>query len=150
MTNYPVLSCSASRTWDPPRIPEAGSETSMCRGLGIDLCEISRMEKLLADEKFLCRFFTAGEIQYVRGKGKSAAQTLAGLFAAREALGKALGSGIDFDLKEAEIRHDEKGLPFYHLTGRLAKKTDGEIFLLSISHDGGIAAAVCVRESADG
>ena len=57
-------------------------------------------------------------------------------------------SEIDFDLKEAEIRHDEKGLPFYHLTGRLAEKTDGEIFLLSISHDGGIAAAVCIRESA--
>ncbi len=118
----------------------------MCVGLGIDLCEISRMEKHLDDDRFLERFFTQDEIQYIRSRGKGAAQTLAGLFASREALGKALGTGIDFELKEAEICHDASGLPFYHLTGRLAERTEGERFLLSITHDGGVAAAVCIRE----
>ena len=119
----------------------------MCKGIGLDLCEISRMEKMLADNHFLVRFFTDAEIAYVRSRGKQAAQTLAGLFAAREALGKALGGGIDYDLKEAEICHDESGRPFYHLTGSLALRTGADRFFLSISHDGGIAAAVCVWEA---
>lgn len=119
----------------------------MCIGLGIDVCEISRMEKRLLDGRFLQRYFTDDEIAYIRSRGKGAAQTMAGLFAAREALGKALGTGIDFDLKEAEICHDPSGHPSYRLTGRLAERTAGERFLLSITHDGGVAAAVCIRES---
>ena len=62
----------------------------MCKGLGMDLCEIARMEKQLRDDRFLARFFTPGEIEYVRSRGAGAAATLAGLFAPREALGKAL------------------------------------------------------------
>ena len=65
----------------------------MCKGLGMDLCEIARMEKQLRDDRFLARFFTPGEIEYVRSRGAGAAATLAGLFAPREALGKALGGG---------------------------------------------------------
>ena len=93
----------------------------MCNGIGIDLCEISRMEKLMADDRFMNRWFTPEEIRYVLAKGKGAAQTLAGLYAAREALAKALGSGIDFDLKEAEILHTQTGTPYFRLNGRLAE-----------------------------
>ena len=118
----------------------------MLIGLGLDICEISRMEKNLRNDRFLIRYFTPEEIAYVRSKGASSAQTLAGLFAAREALGKALGSGIDFDLSEAEILHDPKGRPYYHFSGSLAARTEGECFHLSITHDGGVAAAVCIRE----
>ena len=119
----------------------------MCKGIGLDICEISRMERNLSDSRFLSRYFTDHEIAYIHSRGKQAVQTLAGLFAAREALGKSLGHGIDFNLKEAEVRHDDSGQPFYHLTGELAQRTAGDRFFLSISHDGGIAAAVCVRES---
>ena len=118
----------------------------MIIGIGVDICEISRMEKNLRDERFLNRYFTNDETIYIKSKGAGAAQTLAGLFAAKEALGKALGGGIDFDLKEAEIQHDLKGCPCYHLSGSLTKRTFGERFFLSVTHDGGIAAAVCVRE----
>ena len=118
----------------------------MCKGVGLDLCEISRMEKHLHDDRFLRRYFTEGEIEYIRSRGKQAAQSLAGLFAAREALGKALGSGIDFDLKEAEVRHDANGQPYYFLSGELARRTAGDCFFLSITHDGGVAAAVCIRD----
>ena len=68
----------------------------MYKGLGLDLCEIARMEKLLNDDRFLSRFFTEAENEYFLSRGKSSAATLAGLFAAREALGKALGCGLDF------------------------------------------------------
>ena len=118
----------------------------MSRGLVLDLCEISRMEKLSADERFLNRYFNEGEIGYIRSKGKSAAQTMAGIYAAKEALAKALGTGITFDLKEISIFHDEAGMPAYSLSGKAKKMGEGDRFFLSITHDGGIAAAVCVRE----
>ena len=41
----------------------------MCKGLGIDLCGIERMEKLLGNSSFLERFFTENEISYIRSKG---------------------------------------------------------------------------------
>ena len=119
----------------------------MIRGLGLDLCEINRMGKLLDDERFLKRFFSEQEICYIRGKGRNAAQTMAGVFAAKEAFSKALGTGIvAFDLKEVSILHDEAGRPVYSLSGDAAKMGDGDSFWLSITHDGGMAAAVCVRE----
>ena len=119
----------------------------MVKGLGLDLCEISRMEKMLEDERFLKRYFNEEEIGYIRSKGKGAAQTLAGIYAAKEALAKALGTGITFDLKEISILHNEAGQPGYSLSGRAEQTGEGDRFFLSISHDGGIAAAVCVRES---
>ena len=120
----------------------------MCKGLGLDLCEIARMEKLLQDGRFLSRFFTDKEKEYVLSRGKGAASTLAGLFAAREALGKALGGGIDFDLKEAEVCHSESGAPYFRLSGSLKDRIGNSRVFLSISHDGGMAAAVCLIEGA--
>ena len=118
----------------------------MCRGLGLDLCEIARMEKLMRDERVLARYFTPAEAEYVRSRGAGAAASLAGLFAAREALGKALGTGISFDLKEAEVCHTESGAPFFRITGRLKERIGNGRLFLSISHDGGVAAAVCLLE----
>ena len=43
----------------------------MCKGLGLDLCEVARMEKMLADSRFLSRYFTPGEIDYIHSRGKS-------------------------------------------------------------------------------
>ena len=119
----------------------------MYKGLGLDLCEIARMEKLLGDDRFLRRYFTPEEVEYVLSRGAGAARSLAGLFAAREALGKAMGGGIDFDLKEAEVCHTESGAPFFRLSGSLEKRIGKDRILLSISHDGGIAAAVVLLES---
>ena len=120
----------------------------MCNGLGLDLCEITRMEKQLQNDRFLSRYFTSGEIEYVHSRGAGAAATLAGLFAAREALGKALGGGIDFELKEAEVCHTDSGAPFFRLSGKLKERIGEDRLFLSISHDGGIAAAVCLLEGA--
>ncbi len=118
----------------------------MCKGLGIDLCEISRMEKLLQQESFLVRYFTDREIGYVRSKGKQGAQTLAALYAAKEAFAKAVGTGLNFSLKEVEVVHSEQGCPSLSLSGSLLDKYGQETFFLSLTHEAGIAAAVCVRE----
>ena len=120
----------------------------MCKGIGIDICEISRMKKLLENGNFLQRYFTTRESSYVLSRGKGAASSLAGIFAAREALGKALGGGIDFDLKEAEVCHTDTGAPFFRFFGKMEERLAGSRVFLSISHDGGVAAAVCMIESA--
>ena len=119
---------------------------TMVKGLGLDLCEVSRMEKLLGDERFMARFFSEGEIRYIRSKGRAAAQTMAGIFAAKEALAKALGTGIAFELKDVCVVHDGKGKPEYALSGTAKDLGEGDRFFLSVTHDGGVAAAVCVRE----
>ena len=116
------------------------------RGLGLDICEIARMEKLLKDDRFLNRWFTEEEIRYIRSKGKNSAQTMAGIFAAKEAFAKALGTGIAFDLKDVGIIHDEEGQPGYALSGEAAGLAAGGRFFLSISHEAGVSAAVCIRE----
>ena len=120
---------------------------AMIRGIGLDLCEVARMVPRAEDERFLKRYFTEAEAAYVRKRGRSAGQSLAGLFAAKEAFAKALGTGIAFELREVEIIHDAEGCPAYRLSGRAAELAGSDRFLLSISHDGGMAGAVCVRES---
>ena len=119
----------------------------MIKGLGLDLCAIPRMETKLTDDRFLNRYFTEHEISYIRSKGKGAAQTLAGLYAAKEALAKALGTGIIFDLKEVSVIHDVNGCPGYLLEGRAKELGGADAFHLAITHDGGVASAVCIRES---
>ena len=121
----------------------------MLKGIGLDLCRISRMNKLLEDSRFLSRFFSDAEAAYIRSRGSGAAASLAGLFAAREALGKALGGGLDFELKEAEVCRTETGAPYFRLSGKLKERVGPDRLFLSISHEGDIAAAVCIVESAD-
>ena len=122
----------------------------MIAGIGIDLCEISRMENLLKDGRFLARFFSAEEQTYIQKKGRGAAQSMAGIYAAKEAFVKALGTGITSgNLADICVLHDEQGAPFYSLRGEYAQMAqDRSIhsFFLSITHDGNMAAAVCVAE----
>ena len=75
----------------------------MCnvRGIGIDLCEIARMQRLLDENRPLRRMFTAEEQTYIHSKGAAAAQTMAGLFAAKEAVLKA-AAAIGYELSEED------------------------------------------------
>ena len=67
---------------------------SELRGIGLDICGIARMAQQLDNTHFLQRILTKEEIAYLRSRGASAADTLAGLYAAKEAIVKALGCGI--------------------------------------------------------
>ncbi|MGN0779048.1 MAG: holo-ACP synthase [Aristaeellaceae bacterium] len=115
----------------------------MCKGLGLDLCAVSRMEPLLADDRFLTRCFTGEEAAYIRSRGAVAAQSMAGIWAAKEALLKATGRGLSLPLREIEVCHDPAGQPGYRLHGSAAQALSGT-FLLSITHEGDMAAAVCL------
>ncbi len=117
----------------------------MIRGIGIDLCEISRREEALHHPHFVERIFSEAEQACLKARGAGAPQTAAGLFAAKEAFLKALGTGIDhLALREIEVVHDGRGAPAYRLGGPYAELNGTA--LLSITHEAGIAAAVCVLQ----
>ena len=121
----------------------------MILGIGLDLCDVARMEKSLTDGRFLERFFSPAERAYILGRGKGAAQSMAGHFAAKEAGLKALGCGIALPLCEIYVTHDEKGAPRLTLTGKALAAMEargGKQMHLSITHTDSVAAAVAVLE----
>lgn len=69
----------------------------MILGIGTDLCEVSRVERSLErfGERFAQRILVDSELDVFRRRRKAAAY-LAKRFAAKEALSKALGTGIHF------------------------------------------------------
>lgn len=121
----------------------------MILGIGIDLCDVQRMEVALHNEKFLAKYFTLDEATYIKDRGAMAAQTLAGHFAAKEAGLKALGCGIVLPLTEIAICHNAQGAPFFMLTGEALARMlslDGKVLHLSITHIDKVAAAVAILE----
>lgn len=122
------------------------------RGLGVDLCEVGRIEReLKRGDAFLRRFFTDGERAYIASRGQMGAQSAAAMFAAKEAFLKAVGAGIGggIALEEIGVIHETGGAPRYAL-GDAAEKRLKELgasrALLSLTHEAGMAAAVCVIE----
>lgn len=85
----------------------------MIRGIGTDVIEIGRIERLLENPHFLDRVYTKAEQAQLRS-----AQSYAANFAAKEAYSKALGTGISgFSLTDVEILRNERGAPYllaYH------------------------------------
>ena len=114
--------------------------------IGVDLIEIARIRSALErhGESFKERCFTAAERTYCDSK-PNPPQHYAGRFAAKEAVGKALGSGVYFTWKEIEIRGRPK--PGVHLTGRTAawaEKVNAGRIELSMTNSRELAAAVAV------
>ncbi|MDO4547148.1 MAG: holo-ACP synthase [Clostridia bacterium] len=116
-------------------------------GIGIDLCDVARIEKAIRDDHFLRRVFTQAEREYIALRG---AQSAAGIFAAKEAAVKALGTGFDgFFTDSVEITRDEHGCPVCVFAGRareIFEKMGARSVLVSITHSQGMAAAVAVIE----
>ena len=110
---------------------------SELRGIGLDICGIARMAQQLDNTHFLQRILTKEEIAYLRSRGASAADTLAGLYAAKEAVVKALGCGIAFPLTEIAISHTAQGQPTAVLSGGAAR---GERMRQSFEDEGVKAA----------
>jgi len=122
----------------------------MIIGCGIDIIEIDRIEDVLnANSNFITRIFCNTEIEYIKIK-KSNTNTIAGLFAAKEAISKALGSGIrDFKWKDIEIYHDNLGKPFVRLYNNakiIASSKNIDTIHISITHDKDKAAAFAIAE----
>ena len=120
---------------------------------GTDLVEIERFKKILDrhESSFINKCFTAEEQETCNSKAgiKGAAESYAARFAAKEACGKALGTGImsgGIGLTDIEVLTDGKGAPYLHLKGKAKERADElGVFSISVSltHDGGMAAAYC-------
>ncbi len=119
----------------------------MILGLGNDIIEIARIQKVLSryPERFLKRVFTTNETKYCLMK-KEPALHLAGRFAAKEAIVKALGTGFSGGMNwtDIEIDNDPKGKPFV-IFSPFVHELFGTINMeLSISHCHKYAIAVAI------
>lgn len=110
----------------------------MIRGVGIDMVAVKRFEELSfeAEQSFYEKKFTVQEIGYCLKKANPA-ESFAGIFAAKEAYIKVKGLELE-NLSEIEVRHAPNGKPNLFYEGTL-----DESVCVSISHDGGMAVAVC-------
>jgi len=107
--------------------------------------EIDRVRRALERYPgFRSRCFTAAEIEYCDGR-PNPAESYAGRFAGKEAVGKALGVGVRFTWKEIEIVGRPK--PRVRLSGRTRaawERAGGGEIDLSMTHSRELAAAICV------
>ena len=113
--------------------------------VGVDLIEIERVRRALERyPAFRERCFTEAERAYCDGR-PNPAESYAGRFAGKEAVGKALGVGVRFTWKEIEIVGRPK--PGVTLSGRTRSAWErlgrGEIDL-SMTHSRELAAAICI------
>ncbi|MCI8515939.1 MAG: holo-ACP synthase [Hungatella sp.] len=91
----------------------------MIIGIGTDMIEMERMRKACEKQAFLARIYTAEECRQARGS----ISRLAGNFAVKEAVAKALGTGFQgFGPKEIEVLRDEKGKPYVRVFGGAGKR----------------------------
>ena len=122
----------------------------MITGIGIDIVEIKRMEKWIDDPKLLNRYFHNDELMSVSDKKNSFAQTLAARFAAKEAFGKALGTGLArIALKDIMIINNDAGKPEIKLSGSAQEAFDKSGALkahVSLSHEKENAIALIILE----
>lgn len=127
----------------------------MITGIGTDIIEVDRIERAAArlGDRFLKRLFTAGERAYC-DRRKQRWQCYAARFAAKEAVLKALGTGLaGCRWTEVEVTASSSGKPGIVLSGKAARlareKGIGEV-LVSLSHAGDRAVAFAVAVTAKG
>ena len=116
-------------------------------GLGVDLCEVPRVERAVArhGERFLSRIFRDGELRRPRSS-PAFAEHVAGLFAAKEAAMKALGTGLrGVAFREVAVTRAPGGPPRLALYGRAAARAaalGAGAAHVTITHTREMAAAV--------
>jgi holo-[acyl-carrier protein] synthase len=115
----------------------------MVVGVGIDIVEVDRIRKALQREKFARRVLTELEELYCTGSNGLSAQKVAGRWAAKEAVIKAVG--IPFRMQDIEILNDPLGVPVVTIHDNMYDRKRLKIFV-SITHERGHAAAVAVVE----
>ncbi len=120
-------------------------------GVGLDIVELTRIERVHArhGEAFIHRFCRPGEWQ--PRQGAALIEHLGGLFAAKEAVLKALGTGWAAGLvfRQVEVVRQASGAPTIRLHDAAAERAallGGEHIHLSITHERSYAAAVAILE----
>lgn len=107
--------------------------------IGCDITKIQRLQNI--SPAFVEKYFCESEIEYAKGK-KDMAETLAGIFCAKEAVFKTFGTVAFPKLKDIEITH-QQNIPAVRLHGKYACFGKVEV---SISHDGEYAISYALRE----
>ncbi len=114
--------------------------------IGVDIVVVERIEKSIRKhgKRFLLRYLSEEEASLVKSP-----QTAAGFWAAKEAVSKALGTGIgeEVSFRDITLSKSEKGSPSFSLSKRVAERFGVKSTSLSIAHDGGFAIAVAAIES---
>ena len=120
----------------------------MIVGVGNDIIEIERIEKAISKESFKNKVYTQRELENIEKRGDRV-ETYAGIFSAKEAISKAIGTGVrEFSLTDLEILNDDLGKPYVVVSEKLdkiikSKKEDYQIEI-SISHSKKYATAVAM------
>jgi len=123
----------------------------MIYGIGVDLQQIDRLQRAVNrwGESLVGRLFTLQELNYCKSKKRSYYHSLAGKFAAKEALWKALGGGElrGLSWKDLEVLNDPQHKPYFAeteaLQNRLAVLGIKGVFV-SITHTGEHALALVI------
>lgn len=126
--------------------------------IGTDIVEVDRIKKLFEkyNEKFLNKIYTESEKKYIASKNESKYETMAGRFAAKEAVYKVVSSSREMkkkfmieefllEYKEIEI-YSENGIPEVRILNKeYNDKTEGKIKIkVSISHEKNYATATAL------
>ena len=121
----------------------------MIVGIGVDIVQIDRFIPWTENQDLMKRFFSEGELQCLENR-VDMAQALAVRFAAKEAFGKALGTGLrTLVLKDIQVQQDELGKPHLGLSGSAKKalqESGATVVHVSLSHDGNYGIAYVVLE----
>lgn len=122
----------------------------LIKGIGVDVCDIGRIKEGIKSDHFLKRAFADVEIEYAFSKARPE-QHLAGCFAAKEALSKALAVGLwDLGLKNAWVLRGNEGEPKFGFSASLSEKlcrSGIDKVWLTISHEKEMAAAFVILEA---
>ena len=120
----------------------------MIVGIGNDIIEIERVEKAILKEGFKNKVYTQKELENIEKRGNRT-ETYAGIFSAKEAISKAIGTGVrEFSLTDLEILNNDLGKPYVVVLEKLDKilknkKEDYQIEI-SISHSRKYATAMAI------
>ena len=120
----------------------------MIVGIGNDIIEIERVEKAISTEGFKAKVYTQREIENIIKRGNRT-ETYAGIFSAKEAISKAIGTGVrEFSLTDLEILNDDLGKPYVIVSDKLNKiiqrKKENYQIEIAISHSKKYATAMAI------
>lgn len=115
----------------------------MIQGIGIDIVDLARFKDLASNKKFINRYFHKSESELKL-------QSLAGRFAAREALFKALNSQDLYNLQDIQVINTKSGEPKFVFKNELKKHFKFRKIHLSISHLPEYAISIVIIEEALG
>jgi len=126
----------------------------MIVGIGVDVVHVRRLERWKAVPGLLERFFHPEELRTALARGAAASLSLAARFAAKEAFGKALGTGLaGIVLKDVQVANRHNGRPEMVLYGSALaalERSGADRVHLSMTHERDNAVAMVVLESSGG